>query len=206
MLESVFDLFTQVGGALERSQGGLGIGLSLARRLVELHGGSIRAQSAGANQGSTFVVELPVLEAPGPQSRAAGEAPRSSRLPGSRSILVVDDNQDAAESLGMLLELEGHQVRLAHTGQQALAIARLERPQVIFLDIGLPDIDGYQVAAAIRGIPALAGVLLVALTGWGAERDQQRARAAGIHLHLTKPVSPEQVSTVLARGLPAADA
>jgi PAS domain S-box-containing protein len=201
MLERVFDLFTQVGDALERSQGGLGIGLSLARRLVELHGGRIRAESGGERRGSTFVVELPLLlpraeTAPDPADAPAGPGPREGA---SRRILVVDDNKDAAETMAMLLELEGHQVNLAHTGQDALAFAVRDRPEVILLDIGLPDLDGYQVASRLRADPQLAHSLLVALTGWGGERDQQRAREAGFHVHLTKPVTPADLARALER-------
>ena len=197
MLHNIFELFTQVGGALDRSQGGLGIGLSLARRLVELHGGSIRAASAGENRGSTFFIELPVVAAAADESPAA---PPSSapppRAPGRR-ILVVDDNVDAAETLGMLLQLEGHDVQTVHTGSHALDAVARQAPDIVFLDIGLPDINGYEVAQAIRSRPHLGSTLLVALTGWGAERDQERARAAGFDVHLTKPVTPEELTRAL---------
>lgn len=194
MLDKVFDLFTQVGGALDRAQGGLGIGLSLARRLVELHGGIMRASSSGLQQGSTFEFELPVLEQrqePATMERDRGEVPRP--VPSMR-VLVVDDNQDAAETLSMWLEIEGHQVEMAHTGARALEAAARSKPQIIFLDIGLPDLNGYQVAEQLRANPELKGAWLVALTGWGSERDQQKARAAGIDVHLTKPVSVEDLA------------
>lgn len=197
MLDQVFELFTQVGTALDRSQGGLGVGLSLAKRLVELHGGRIRAESGGAGQGSTFFVELPVLQQPAPvlqQRETGGDLPAAT----GKRILVVDDNRDAAETLSMLLGFDGHEVQVAHTGADAVEIATRERPDVVFLDIGLPDINGYQVARRLRSARELDGVLLVALTGWGAEADQQRARAAGIDLHLTKPVRPEDLSAALA--------
>jgi PAS domain S-box-containing protein len=198
MLEKVFDLFTQVGGALERSQGGLGIGLSLARRLVELHGGSLRATSAGERQGSTFVVELPLpeqrQEPMGPRQDGAGAAPAAA----ARRVLVVDDNTDAAETLGLLLELQGHQVQVVHTGGRALEAASRGKPDIVFLDIGLPDLNGYEVAERLRAHPELKETWLVALTGWGTERDQQRARAAGIDLHLTKPVSAEDLANAVA--------
>jgi PAS domain S-box-containing protein len=195
MLEDVFELFTQVGSALERSQGGLGIGLSLARRLVELHQGRIQAFSAGPGLGSRFVVELPLAPAAMPEPAAAPaavEAPRALRL------LVVDDNVDAAESLQMLLALDGHEVHLAHTGTAALDAVRRLAPDLVFLDIGLPDINGYDVARTLRADPGGAALVLVALTGWGAPGDQQRASAAGVDLHLTKPVGPAELDRALA--------
>ncbi|MBC5782612.1 response regulator [Ramlibacter sp. USB13] len=199
MLERVFELFTQVGGALQHAQGGLGIGLSLARRLVELHGGRIHAESAGPGQGSRFVIDLPMVEAQA-GTDAGEDAGTRARLGGERQrILVVDDNKDAAETLGMLLELEGHAVRLAHSGGEALELAGRERPDIIFLDIGLPDVDGYQVAMSLRARADLRDAYLVALTGWGAERDRERSRAAGFQLHLTKPVSAEDIAKALAR-------
>ncbi len=197
MLEKVFDLFTQVGGALDRAQGGLGIGLSLARRLVELHDGSMRAFSAGERQGSTFYVELPVPEQPQETGSAPQDASNAIGAAAGKRVLVVDDNVDAAETLKTLLELEGHAVRVAHTGRQALEAAKRDKPDVIFLDIGLPDLNGYQVAVQLRADPDLDAAWIVALTGWGAERDQQQARAAGIDLHLTKPVSVDDLARAL---------
>ena len=198
MLDKVFELFTQVGGAIERSQGGLGIGLSLARRLVELHGGTVRATSAGQDQGSTFLVDLPVLDVPAPKAVAQADLPVEERGPGRR-VLVVDDNVDAAETLALLLELDGHQVDVAHTGAQALDAAAARPPDIVFLDIGLPDLNGYEVAGRMRKLPALQDTLLVALTGWGSERDREAACQAGIDVHLTKPVSHEDLVVVLAR-------
>ncbi|MGV3569718.1 MAG: PAS domain S-box protein [Ramlibacter sp.] len=196
MLEKVFDLFTQVGGAQDRSQGGLGIGLSLARRLVELHGGSICASSDG-RQGSTFIVVLPVVEQPRAH-RDDGTPVGGARKTPHRRILVVDDNQDAAETLVMLLQMEGHVVEMVHTGVQAVDAAVQGRPEIIFLDIGLPDLDGYEVAERVRSNPASRDTVLVALTGWGAEEDRQRARAAGFDVHLTKPVTAEDIASTLA--------
>ncbi|MGV3494629.1 MAG: ATP-binding protein [Ramlibacter sp.] len=200
MLERIFELFAQVGSAQERSQGGLGIGLSLARRLVELHGGTLHAESDGPDRGSCFVIDLPL-----PAQAAERPAPIAVRDPAAdgtrpRRVLVVDDNRDAAETLGMLLELEGHAVRMVHSGQDALAAAAQETPEVIFLDIGLPDIDGYQVATSLRDHPHARNALLVALTGWGAERDRERSRAAGFDLHLTKPVTPDDIARALSGG------
>ncbi len=196
MTERVFDLFTQVGVSLPHSQGGLGIGLSLARRLVELHGGTIHATSTGVGQGSTFVIELP-LQARAAEPPAQHAAGRPAAKATVRRVLVVDDNADAAETLRLLLELEGHAVQVVHTGADALSAMRRNPPEVVFLDIGLPDMDGYEVAARVRAQPALRSLRLVALTGWGAERDQRRARAAGFDLHLTKPVGPDDLAPAL---------
>ncbi|NUO73493.1 MAG: response regulator, partial [Frateuria sp.] len=195
MLERVFDLFTQVDGPERNTHSGLGIGLALARRLVELHGGSIRAASEGPGQGSTFTIELAVADgAPDPAAASAAAAPGV----GSRQVLVVDDNVDAAETLALVLQLDGHSVHVAHGGQQALAMADSLRPDVVFLDIGLPDISGYEVATGLRAMPGLRGTKLVALTGWGAAGDKQQAREAGFDLHLTKPVSPDALSQAMA--------
>ena len=197
MLEDVFELFTQVGSAIDRSQGGLGIGLSLARRLVELHGGRIHAESAGEQRGSTFVVDLPVLEVPAGDTQRQS-APQPAQAPGRR-VLVVDDNLDAAETLSLLLEMDGHSVRAVHCGEDALALAPDLQPEVVFLDIGLPDLTGYEVAERLRRLPSLAGTWLVALTGWGGAQDRERARQSGIDMHLTKPVTPEDLAQALVR-------
>jgi PAS domain S-box-containing protein len=197
MLDRVFELFTQVGGVLERAQGGLGIGLSLARRLVELHGGRILAHSAGEGRGSTFVVELPLGPAPVAAEVAPPQAAPAAPLP-RRRVLVVDDNVDAAESLQMLLALGGVDARLAHNGAEALAVAEAWRPDLVFLDIGLPDMSGHDVARSLRARPGGAEPVLVALTGWGSQRDQELAREAGMDLHLTKPVGPDDLERALA--------
>jgi len=198
MLGKVFDMFTQVAQSLDRSQGGLGIGLSLAKRLVELHGGSIHAVSAGDNRGSTFIVELPLAAPSEADGGAPGRGAGGARAgPGRRRILVVDDNVDAAESLQTLLALAGHEAHLAHTGAEALAAVDRYQPSLVFLDIGLPDLNGHEVARAIRSRPHGAGIVLAALTGWGSARDQQLARQAGVDLHLTKPVSAEDLDRAL---------
>lgn len=204
MLDDIFELFTQVGGVPEQSQGGLGIGLSLARRLIELHGGSIRAHSAGAGCGSLFTVELPLPPpSPVPSHPANVGSAALNEQARQRRILVVDDNVDAAESLQMLLSLGGHDVHIVHTGTDALAAVLSHAPDLVFLDIGLPDINGYAVAQGIRAQARGAGILLVALTGWGSARDQARTREAGVDLHLTKPVSPEDLARALALAPPA---
>jgi PAS domain S-box-containing protein len=210
---SVFEMFTQVRGSLDRAQGGLGIGLSLVRRLVELHGGRVSAFSAGRGQGSTFTVRLPLR--PGTahaQARkgaaSAGDAaaaPTAPAAPAALRVLVVDDNLDAAESLVALLEVLGHTTAVAHDGVQALEAAREFLPDLVLLDIGLPGMNGYDVARAIRRTEALRQVVLIALTGWGAQSDQQQSQEAGFDQHLTKPVSLEALEQALAaagRGLP----
>lgn len=198
MLEKVFDLFTQVGTSLERSQGGLGIGLSLARQLVELHGGTVRAESGGKDRGSCFIVELPATSI----SKTAWllPAPSSSVVTGRR-VLLVDDNMDAAESLGALLQLEGHEVEIVHRGLEALEAAKRRPPEVVLLDIGLPDLTGYEVAARLRQQPSLEATLIVAVTGWGSEGDRQRGREAGIDWHLTKPVTLDDLAHAISSQL-----
>jgi len=196
-LSKVFEMFAQVADGEGRPQGGLGIGLSLVQSLVVLHGGSISAQSPGPGQGSTFTVRLPLVQqapangGPGPQGTAA------KRMPGQLDVLVVDDNADAADSLGVLLEMEGHASRIAHDGKQGLAMAQARPPDVVFLDIGLPDVSGYDVARSLRAMPALRKTLLVALTGWGTEDDRQKTRAAGFDRHLTKPAELAAVEELL---------
>lgn len=197
MLPRVFDLFAQVDRTLDRAQGGLGIGLSLVRRLVEMHGGTIAARSEGLGRGSTFTVRLPLASAG--EDGAAGEAvARPEGRAAARRVLVVDDNLDAAETLAMLLSLQGHEATTAHSGPEALEAARARRPEVVFLDIGMPGMDGYEVARRLRADPALAGTTLVALTGWGSEDDKRRSQDAGFDVHLTKPVEPTAVAEVLA--------
>ena len=199
MLPKVFDMFVQVGEHRDHAQGGLGIGLSLVRTLVEMHGGSITATSDGPGHGSEFVLRLPVL------SRTQGvEAPQRDR-PGEpagktprRRILVVDDNVDAARSLARLLtRVYGQEVRVAHDGPEALAVAGEFRPEVVLLDIGLPGMDGNEVARRLRGRPEFEKTLIVALTGWGQEEDVARSREAGFDHHLVKPANPDAIRELL---------
>ncbi len=195
MLPEVFDMFTQVGRSIDRSQGGLGIGLTLVRRLVEMHGGSVEAESAGADAGSTFTLRLPLAPELAEPSR-----PVNHELPTNGSalrILVVDDNVDGAETLAMLLELQGHVTRLAHSGTDALAAAGEFHPQVVFLDIGLPGLNGYQVARKLRADPLLVQPVLVALTGWGSDEDRKQAHAAGFDRHMVKPVDTDKLAELL---------
>jgi CheY-like chemotaxis protein len=206
MVGQVFEMFTQVNRTLERSQGGLGIGLALVKRLVELHGGTITASSAGLGAGSTFTVRLPLINAHAdgaqPQTTPA-VAPVGSKVSGRR-ILVVDDCVDGAETLARLLQICGHETRTAYSGPQAIDVARSFNPEVMFLDIGLPGMSGYEVARRVRADPCLRGALLVALTGWGTEGDRRKSNEAGFDLHLTKPVEVRAIEGALARlGKPA---
>jgi signal transduction histidine kinase/CheY-like chemotaxis protein len=200
-LENVFDMFAQLGPALERARGGLGIGLALVRGIVELHGGSIHAASAGAGLGSEFTVRLPLLaetaRAPDEPEGVAEDAAEAG-TEGMR-VLVVDDNPDAAEALAMALEMVGCATRMAHTAHSALAIAPAFGPDAVLLDIGLPDLNGYELARRLRGLPGGAGLTLIATTGWGQDRDRQRALEAGCDHHLTKPVDVERLRDVLVR-------
>ena len=200
MLPRVFDLFTQIDPTLDRSQGGLGVGLTLVRSLVELHGGTVHAASPGHGRGSEFVVRLPALP---PAARpdagapaAAGTAPPPSP---SRRILIVDDNADAADSLAMLLGLSGHQVRTAYSGPAAIDAVEAFRPEVVLLDIGLPGMDGHEVARRLRRSPTASGVTLVALTGYGQDDDRRKTRDAGFDHHLVKPVDPDDLAGLLSQ-------
>jgi len=202
---SVFEMFTQVRGSLDRAQGGLGIGLSLVRRLVELHGGRVHAFSAGRGHGSTFSVRLP-LRAGSPRARAAGDDEDAQpRAPSPLRVLVVDDNADAADSLVALLDALGHTTWVARDGPAGLHRALDVQPDLVLLDIGLPGMSGYEVARAIRRNQGVRQIVLIALTGWGAQSDQQQSHEAGFDQHLTKPVSLEALEQALAaaaRALP----
>jgi PAS domain S-box-containing protein len=197
-LPRLFEMFSQVAPALERSQGGLGIGLALVRGLVELHGGSTQAHSAGPGKGSEFTVRLPVGDAPvqaPPETRVDGEKPCAR--PKCR-ILVADDLRDSVDSLAMMLRLAGHAIQVAHDGLEAVQAAATFRPDVVLLDIGMPKMNGYEAARHIRQQPWGKGMLLVALTGWGQEEDKRRAFEAGFDHHLTKPVEPAALEKLLA--------
>jgi PAS domain S-box-containing protein len=198
MLESIFDLFAQADRAFDRTGGGLGIGLTLARRLLEMHGGTIEARSAGAGKGSEFIVSLPVIEQ-GPVRRRAGMT--AAKPSGRRKVLIADDNHDGALSFEMLVKLAGHETRIAHDGLEALEIAEVFHPDIAFIDIGMPRLDGYQTARRMAARPWAASTRLIAVTGWGQEADKQRAIEAGFHRHLVKPVDPELLTEVLAEEL-----
>jgi CheY-like chemotaxis protein len=190
----IFDMFLQLENSIDRAGGGLGIGLTLARRLIELHNGTLEARSEGLGRGSTFTVRLPLdLRASARDTRS----PQPPRSVASRRVLIAEDIPDAAEMLRLMLEVMGHDVRVAADGVQAVAIAGEFAPEIVFLDIGMPRKDGYQAAREIRA--ALGSeVVLVALTGWGQDDDQRRAREAGFDHHLTKPAEPERIEKLIA--------
>ena len=187
-LETVFELFVQGEHSLARSQGGLGVGLTLARRLIELHGGRIQAQSPGLGQGSTFVIYLPLLEEAKPANPIATS--RDSPTVAQR-ILVIDDDADAALTLSLFLKLKGHEVHRRHSGQEGIQAAEEVRPTIILCDISMPGMDGYQTARLIRKQPWGSAVLLIAVTGYGQPEDKQRSQEAGFDAHLVKPVDLE---------------
>lgn len=197
MLPRVFDLFSQVGGHLERSQGGLGIGLALARSLVELHGGRVSAESGGPGRGSTFTVRLPATPIPGRLNPPTPPPEVAAPEKRARRILVVDDNRDGAESLATLLQLAGHTTRLAHSGSDAVKAVQEFQPDLVFLDIGMPGMSGYEVAEQLRADPATHRIVLIAVTGWGTEEDRRRTTEAGFAHHLTKPVDPNVLERLL---------
>ncbi|MGH6646914.1 PAS domain S-box protein [Aquabacterium sp.] len=202
MLPRVFDMFTQVDRALERSQGGLGIGLALVRKLVEMHGGSVQAKSPGLGGGSTFEVQLPALaSASTPESRPSEDrdSPQAGHAQIGPNVLVVDDNVDSAESLATMLALMGCQTQMAHDGMEAVKVAQSFLPDVVMLDIGLPLLTGHEVARHIRAQPWGQTMLLVALTGWGQEEDRRKSQDAGFNHHMVKPVDLETLDKLLAQ-------
>jgi two-component system, chemotaxis family, CheB/CheR fusion protein len=192
-LPRIFDLFVQGERSLDRSQGGLGIGLSIVKRLVEMHRGTVSAESEGIGRGSTFSIRLPRMAAPekGAADCVAPTAPK-------RRILVVDDNSDVADSLAMLLRLDGHEVEVAYSAPGTFEAVQRMRPEAVFLDIGLPQMDGYEIARRLRADPAAKRVHLIALTGYGQEHDRERACEAGFGAHLVKPADIEAVNQILA--------
>jgi CheY-like chemotaxis protein len=195
-LSLIFDLFMQADPSLNRSTGGLGIGLSLVRNLVELHGRSVEASSAGVGKGSEFVVRLPVRE--GGSAEKLGAPPEGTPIPqyNSHRIVVTDDNRDGAETLAMVLRTAGHDVRVAHDGPSTVELATTFQPEIILLDIGMPGQDGYETARQLRQMATLDGTLLVALTGYGQARD------AGFDEFLVKPAPPEVLMALAARSHP----
>jgi CheY-like chemotaxis protein len=191
-------MFAQIEGKTDRSEGGLGIGLTLVRRLVEMHGGKIEARSMGLGKGSEFLVRLPALAEPAPESTLKPAEDSSACVAnGSRRVLIVDDNADSAESMAILLRLRGHEVRLAYDGPSALEEALAFRPTVMFLDLDLPKMDGYEVARRLRLESAMKDLTLVAMTGYGQEEDRQRTQEAGFHFHFIKPVDFDKVEELL---------
>jgi CheY-like chemotaxis protein len=200
MLPRVFEMFRQADRTGGRSRGGLGIGLSLVKRIVELHGGTVTAYSPGLGQGSEFVVRIPAIAAPQPNVRCADQS--GDREPARKKILVVDDNQDAAESLSALLSISGHDTRMAHDGVDAVKQAERFLPDVVFLDIGMPRLDGYEACRAIRAQPWGRDIFLVAITGWGQEEDRRLSEQAGFDLHIVKPVDPAELVALISGRAP----
>jgi PAS domain S-box-containing protein len=197
MLAKIFELFTQVDRSLERAQGGLGIGLTLVQRLVEMHGGSVSAHSEGAGHGSEFIVRLPIIIEARPTNELRGSDSGAREADAPRRILVVDDNRDSARSLAMLLKIGGNETLTAFDGREAVDVATTFRPDVILLDIGLPKLNGFEVAREIRGQAWGKKVLLVALTGWGQDDDRNKSKDAGFDSHLVKPVEYKELTKVL---------
>jgi CheY-like chemotaxis protein len=200
-LPRLFTLFTQTERALPHAQGGLGIGLALVKSLVELHGGRVSAHSDGPGRGSEFTVWLPALQEMPQTAPAAGPLAQQLRPQPGRRVLVVDDNVDAADSLSVMLQMAGHEVRVVHEGTAVVEAAREFRPDVVLLDIGLPGgPTGYDLARQLRLEPGLEAVPLVAVTGYGREEDKERAQQAGFDAHLTKPAEPQMLLDLVARG------
>ncbi len=197
MLPRIFDTFIQANRSLERAQGGLGIGLSLVRGLLEMHEGRVEAHSDGPGRGSEFTVRLPVALSPVRRPQEAGEGDRARQCSGRR-ILVVDDNEDSAVSLALMLKIMGHDTRTAKDGLEAVEMAATFRPDVVLLDIGLPRLDGYDACRRIREQPGGEHMVLIAQTGWGQEEDRCRSKEAGFNFHLVKPVDPAALEKLLA--------
>jgi PAS domain S-box-containing protein len=198
-LPKIFEMFVQVDRSLERSQGGLGIGLSLVKRLVGMHAGSVEAFSRGAGLGAEFVVRLPLAKDVSRAPRSASAEVKSALAPKTQRVLVVDDNHDSATTLALLLNLMGHETRTAHDGIEALDVAQRFKPDVALLDLGMPKLNGFETACKMRATDYGRGMLLVALSGWGQEADRQKSSEAGFDLHLVKPVDVAEIQKLLAR-------
>jgi PAS domain S-box-containing protein len=197
MIERIFDMFVQGRAPLQRVGGGLGIGLALARRIAELHGGSVEAQSEGAHRGSEFTLRIPLVAADAAAARAEAKPEPGPRQMMPRRVLVVDDNVDAAAMLDMLLRSLGHETRVAHDGIEALRVAAEFHPDIALLDIGMPGLDGYEVARRLRALARERPLRIVAITGWGQDADRLRSREAGFDLHLVKPVDAQDLAQAL---------
>jgi CheY-like chemotaxis protein len=198
MLPRVFEMFTQLDRTLDRSQGGLGIGLSMVKRLVEMHGGRISLHSEGVGRGTRVEVHLPAVLAPSPPPWSSAESAGA----GHRfRIVVADDNHDAADSLARVLTLMGHEVHVAYDGVEAVALVQAQDPDVVMLDIGMPRMTGHEASRRIRDLPGHADRVIIAVTGWGQDEDRLRSQEAGFDLHLTKPLDPAALEAVIA-GLP----
>ena len=198
----VFDMFSQVKSAIDRSEGGLGIGLALVKGMIQLHGGWVEATSAGVGRGSQFTIHLPRALVVAQTAQTEAQVPAENARPGARrTVLVADDNRDAADTLALLLDMDGYETAVAHGGLQALADIRRSRPDAAILDIGMPDLNGYEVARCIREEEWGHNMFLLAITGWGHPDDVARAKAAGFNEHLTKPVDAENVVRLLVKYL-----
>jgi CheY-like chemotaxis protein/two-component sensor histidine kinase len=195
LLPQVFDLFTQAKRTLDRSQGGLGVGLTVVRKLVEMHGGTTEAHSSGLGQGSEFIVRLPVMRSALRQTTVSSA--ETAQPTQAWRVLVVDDNIDSADSITSLLEASGHDVKVAYSAEKALEMAAEYQPEIMLLDIGLPEMDGYEVAKRLRQNPQLKDLRLIALTGYGQDSDRQRSREAGFDAHVVKPVDWRNLSELL---------
>jgi CheY-like chemotaxis protein len=200
MIESIFEMFAQVDRSLERNASGLGVGLSISRKLVELHGGILEAKSEGVGRGAEFTVRMPAGEAEAEEPRTEGV---TLKVPDSGEhrplVLVVDDNKDFAMSLGRMVQAMGYEVRVEHDGLAGLAAAEAIHPRIAFLDIGMPKLNGYELARRLRALPATAACVLIAVTGWGQASDRQRAREAGFDEHVVKPLEPDHLQRLLGR-------
>ncbi len=196
-LPTIFEMFSQVEGALSRSQGGLGIGLCLVKRLVEMHGGSVEAQSGGPGQGSEFVVRLPIVVEQTYPRQASDDGDKAQPTSDLR-ILVVDDSRDAAESLAMLLKMMGNNIHTAHDGEEAVTAAREFQPNVVLCDIGLPKLNGYEACRQMKAQAWDKNMILIAVTGWGQDDDRRKSEAAGFDHHMVKPVDPQALMKLLA--------
>jgi len=190
LLPHIFELFVQGDRSLDRSQGGLGVGLAICKRLIEMHGGSVSARSEGIGRGAAFEIRLPLAEAP-----KEDDSPRRRSPNHVRRVLIVDDNQDAADSLAVVLRFEGHEATVAYSGQAAIEAVSSTQPELVLLDIGLPNMDGYEVARRIRASGSSARI--IALTGYGQAEDRQRSSGAGFAAHLVKPVDITMLRSVL---------
>jgi signal transduction histidine kinase/ActR/RegA family two-component response regulator len=197
MLPKVFDLFTQVDRSLEKAQGGLGVGLTIVKRLIEMHGGRVEARSEGQGMGSEFVIRLPLVLSVVNEKQQQGSEPQKKQT-GRHRILVVDDNVDSASSLAMMLKIMGSEVRTAHDGLEALEAAAAFRPDVNLLDIGMPKLNGYDACRRIRQQPWGKNIVIVALTGWGQDEDKKRSQEVGFDGHFVKPVEPVALEKLLA--------
>jgi CheY-like chemotaxis protein len=201
VLPRIFEPFVQADRSLARSQGGLGIGLTLVKSIAEAHGGEVEAKSDGLGEGSEFILRLPAFESR--RHSDASEQRRPERGPVTpKRVVVVDDNPDAAESLSMLLRVSGHDVQTAHSGHEALEVVAAQNPDVVILDIGLPGLDGYQVAREIRKRPGNEDTVLIALSGYGAEEDRRRAYRSGFNHHMTKPPDAKVLETLFTTSPP----